>query len=272
MSSARSYLFVPGHRHQMADKAFTRGADEVIIDLEDAVPAADKQTARTNAREILGRRRGWVRINAVGSADAVADLNAVAGHAYGVRIPKVDSPRDVAWVASRLPKGTKLLCAIETARGVLAAPEIASLPGVERLALGGIDLRADLRCGTSPHALDYARSALVIASRAHGLASPIDSVFAHVNDPAALAEEARIARELGFGAKSAIHPKQLDTIHRVFMPSANDITWATTIMHALEISDGRPTTTSDGEFIDAPVEARARRILAHHDDRSAATG
>ncbi|MGV9712750.1 HpcH/HpaI aldolase/citrate lyase family protein [Gordonia sp. NPDC003424] len=262
MISARSYLFVPGHRHQMADKAFGLGADEVIIDLEDAVPAADKRTARANAREILGRRRGWVRINAVGSADAIADLTAIAGQAYGVRIPKVDSPDDVSWVVGRLPKGTKILCAIETARGILAAPQIAAHPAVGRLALGGIDLRADLRCGTSPHALDYARGALVIASRAHGLESPIDSVFANVHDSAALTEEARVAHELGFGAKSAIHPNQLDIIHRVFTPSTDDIAWATTILHALDASNGRPTTTTDGEFIDAPVEARARQILA----------
>jgi citrate lyase subunit beta / citryl-CoA lyase len=260
--SARSYLFVPGHKERMLAKAFTLGADEIIIDLEDAVPAQDKHAARIAAREALNEHRAWVRINAVGSPDAEADLAAVAGLARGIRIPKVDSVQDISWVAERVPGGTEFLCAIETARGVLAAPAIAAEPGVARLAMGGLDLRADLGCGAQPEALLYARSALVIASRAAGLPAPIDSVYPHVTDQAGLADEARHARELGFGAKSAINPAQLAVIHDVFSPDSADISWAESVIAALDASDGRPTTLPSGEFIDAPVEARARQILA----------
>ena len=260
--TARSYLFVPGHRRRMLVKAFTLGADEVIVDLEDAVPADDKQAARTAAREVLANHRGWVRINAVRTAAAEADLAAVAGLAYGIRIPKVESAQDVSWVADRVPGSTMFLCAIETARGVLAAPSIAAAPGVTRLAMGGLDLRADLQCGAAPEALQYSRSALVLASRANGLDAPIDSVYPHVSDLAGLGAEARLARELGFGAKSAIHPDQLEVIHQVFVPSSTDISWATAVLAALEASGGRPTSSADGEFVDPPVEARARRILA----------
>ena len=260
--TARSYLFVPGHRARMLTKAFEVGADEVIVDLEDAVPAADKEAARTAARAVLSTHRAWVRINAVRTAAAEADLAAVAGLAYGIRSPKVESVQDLSWVADRVPAGTEFLCAIETARGILAAPAIAAAPGVTRLAMGGLDLRADLRCGSAPEALQYCRSALVIASRANDLDAPIDSVYPYVSDPRGLCTEAEHARELGFGAKSAIHPDQLDNIHRIFAPNSSDISWATAVLAALETSDGRPTTLPDGEFVDAPVEARARHILA----------
>lgn len=260
---ARSYLFVPGHRRRMLEKAFTLGADEVVIDLEDAVPAQDEPAARAAARDALGRHRAWVRINAVRTASAEADLAAVAGLARGIRIPKVESAEDIRWVAARVPAGTEFLCAIETARGVLAAPDIAAAPGVTRLAMGGLDLRTDLRCGATPEALLYSRGALVVASRANGLEAPIDSVYPHVTDPDGLESEARRARELGFGAKSAIHPDQLSVIHRTFAPDADEIAWATAVLEALIASEGRPTTLPDGEFVDPPVEARARRIVAN---------
>ena len=107
--TARSYLFVPGHKRRMLTKAFTLGADEVIVDLEDAVPAQDKDAARTAAREVLSGHRAWVRINAVRSAVAEADLAAIAGLAHGIRIPKVESVQDVSWVADRVPSGTEFL-------------------------------------------------------------------------------------------------------------------------------------------------------------------
>ncbi len=79
---------------------------------------------------------------------------------------------------------------------------------------------------------------------------------------AGLGAEARLGRELGFGAKSAIHPDQLEVVHQVFVPGSTDISWATAVLAALDASGGRPTSSADGEFVNAPVEARARRILA----------
>ena len=102
----------------------------------------------------------------------------------------------------------------------------------------------------------------MLASRANGLDAPIDSVYPHVPDLEGLEAEARLARELGFGAKSAIHPDQLEVIHQVFVPSSTDSSWATAILATLDASGGRPTSSADGEFVDAPVEARARRVRA----------
>ena len=180
--TARSYLFVPGHKRRMLTKAFTLGADEVIVDLEDAVPAQDKDAARTAAREVLSGHRAWVRINAVRSAVAEADLAAIAGLAHGIRIPKVESVQDVSWVADRVPGEHQFMCAIETARGILAAPPSPRRRVSLRLAMGGLDLRADLqmRRGTRSFAVQPQR--VGVASRANGLDAPVDSVYPHASD------------------------------------------------------------------------------------------
>src|SRR6266542_1661215 len=201
----RSYLFAPGHNAKLLGKVFGAGADAVMLDLEDAVPPDAKQTARTMVAEALRDRPAWVRVNAARTAHCAADLDAVADRAAGIRIPKTESAQDVRWVAKRAP-GLPLICAIESARGVLAAAEIASVPGVRHLAIGGVDLQRDLNCGTGNLPTLYARSQLVLASRAAGIAPPIDSVYPYLEDELGLREQTQFARSLGFFGKSAIHP------------------------------------------------------------------
>src|SRR5688572_2713395 len=142
----RSYLFAPGHNAKLLTKVFDAGADAVMLDLEDAVPPDAKDVGRTMVAEVLAERESWVRINAVGTRTCEAELEAVAGAAAGIRIPKVESAEDAQWAADRAP-GTPLICAIESARGVLAAAEIATAEGVRHLSLGGVDLRRDLNTG-----------------------------------------------------------------------------------------------------------------------------
>src|SRR6266487_4471733 len=131
----RSYLFAPGHNAKLLSKVFDAGADAVMLDLEDAVPPNAKDTARAMVAEVLADRDSWVRINAVRTPAAQADLDAVAGLAAGIRIPKVEAAEDAQWVADRAPD-TPLICAIESARGVLAAAEIATVSGVRHLSVG----------------------------------------------------------------------------------------------------------------------------------------
>ncbi|QYB02665.1 CoA ester lyase [Rhodococcus sp. USK10] len=257
---ARSYLFVPGHKEKLLGKVFDAGADAVILDLEDAVPPESKDAARVCVADALTTHPAWVRINAVGTAPAADDLAAVADRAHGIRIPKVDSVDDVRWVRDRAP-GTPLICAIETGRGVTNALAIAAEPGVEHLALGGIDLRKDLDIGDGDTPLQYVRSHLVIASRAAGIAPPIDSVYPHLRDTDGLAREAAHARSLGFGGKSAIHPSQLPIIHTAFSPSEDELAWARRVVDVFEESGGAAVQLPDGEFVDLPVAERARRIL-----------
>lgn len=116
----RSYLFAPGHNEKLLSRVFDAGADAVMLDLEDAVPAHAKEQARTMVADALAERSAWVRINAVGTELAAADLEAIAGLAAGLRIPKVESGENVQWVRDRAPH-TPLICAIETARGLMAA-------------------------------------------------------------------------------------------------------------------------------------------------------
>ncbi len=256
----RSYLFAPGHNPKLLQRVFNAGADAVMLDLEDAVPPHSKMQARAMVAEVLTERPAWVRINAAHTDLAAADLDAVAGLAAGIRIPKVESAEDVEWVRVRAPD-TPLICAIETARGLLAAHEIATVPGVRHLSLGGVDLRRDLAASDGHLQTLYARSHLVIVSRAAGIDPPIDSVYARLDDDDGLREQAEFARSLGFFGKSAIHPRQLATLHQVFTPTAAELARAHAVLDAFDSAHGEAIKMPDGEFVDVPVADRARRLL-----------
>ena len=256
----RSYLFAPGHNAKLLNKVFDAGADAVILDLEDAVPPEAKGTARAMVAEALLDHSAWVRVNAAQTPWCEADLDAVGDRAYGIRIPKVESAADVAWVTSRAP-GKPLICAIESARGVLAAQEIAMAPGVRYIAMGGVDLQRDLNTSGGNLQTLYVRSHLVLACRAAGIEPPIDSVYPHLDDLDGLREQAQFARSLGFFGKSAIHPRQLDTLHEVFTPTTNEIDWANEVLTAFEAAGGEALQLPSGEFVDRPVADRARRLL-----------
>jgi citrate lyase subunit beta/citryl-CoA lyase len=256
----RSYLFAPGHNKKLLAKVFEVGADAIILDLEDAVPANAKDTARELVADALLRRDAWVRINAVRTAQAEADLAAVGRLAYGIRVPKVESADDVRWVAERVP-GKPLLCAVESAKGVVNANQIAMEPTVAHLALGAIDMQKDLGVGSTGTPLNYVRSHLVVAARAAGIGPPIDSVYPLIDDVDGLRREAESSHMLGFFGKSAIHPAQLATIHAVFGTDAGQVEWAREVLAAFAASDGNAVRLPTGEFVDLPVAERARKIL-----------
>jgi len=259
----RSYLFAPGHNQKLLAKVFHAGADAVILDLEDAVPPQAKHAARRLVAQALSHHPAWVRVNPARTDSCRADLDAVAEHAIGIRIPKTESTADVEWVTDRVPAGTPLICAIESARGVLAAPSIAAVPGVRHLAMGGVDLQRDLNAGNGNLQTLHVRSHLVLASRAAGIAPPIDSVYPHLHDPAGLRDQAQFAHSLGFHGKSAIHPNQLDILHQVFSPSEEQISWAQAVLAAFDAAGGDPLRLPSGEFVDLPVADRARRLLEY---------
>jgi citrate lyase subunit beta/citryl-CoA lyase len=256
----RSYLFAPGHNEKLIGKVFDAGADAVILDLEDAVPPGEKATARAMVADMLMHHRAWVRINQAHTPLADDDLQTVAGNAYGIRIPKVETVDDVRWVAERAP-GKPLICAIETAKGVLNAFQLACEPNVMHLALGGIDLRTDLGTGEGDAPLQYVRSHLVVASRAAGILPPIDSVYPHITDDEGLERQASLSRSLGFGGKSAIHPRQLPILHSVYGPAEKEVLWAQEVLEAFTRSKGEAVQLPGGEFVDLPVADRARKIL-----------
>jgi citrate lyase subunit beta / citryl-CoA lyase len=256
----RSYLFAPGHNAKLLNRVFEAGADAVMLDLEDAVPPDAKVTARVMVAEALTDHPAWVRVNAAQTSWCEADLAAVADRALGIRIPKVESVSDVEWVTARAPD-KPIICAIESARGVLAAQEIAAVPGVRCLAMGGVDLQRDLNTSGGNLQTLYVRSHLVLASRAARIEPPIDSVFPLLDDTAGLRDQAQFARSLGFFGKSAIHPRQLDTLHEVFTPTQAEIEWAQEVLAGFEAASGGGFALPSGEFVDLPVADRARRLL-----------
>ena len=267
MRTPVSYLFVPGHRPDLITKSRRSGADAVVIDLEDAVAPADRPAARDAVRVALSAeptegQQLWVRINAPGSSDARADLAAIGDLLTHARVPKVDDPAQIDWVAARAPRLAATLPAVESAAGLLAAPAVAAHPLVVRLGLGGVDLANNLGCDGSPAALAYPRSVLVVASRAAGLPGPVNSVYAKLDDPDGLLEHARAAKAIGFGAQSALTPRQLPAIHQVFGLAVERIVWAREVLGAFEAAGGAACRTPSGEFVDLPIAQEARRILA----------
>jgi citrate lyase subunit beta/citryl-CoA lyase len=256
----RSWLFAPGHDEKLLGKVFEVGADRVLLDLEDAVPSQFKDRARELVAAVAATKPCWVRVNRARTEECERDLAAVAAKVAGLRIPKVESAQDVAWVAERAP-GVALDCTVESARGVLRAFEIASAAACTLLSYGGLDLAADL--GSSPGEQEtlYARSYLVIATRSAGKPPPSDGVYPLLDDDDGLRKEAEAARRMGFYGKSAIHPRQVPIIHEVFAPTPEELAWAQQVLWAFEQSGGAATKTASGEFVDRPVAERARQIL-----------
>src|ERR1700687_6395121 len=232
----RSWLFAPGHNEKLLRQVFDVGADMVLLDLEDAVPPDIKDRARAMVAVVAAERPCWVRVNRARTETGERDLEKVAGSVLGLRIPKVESAADVAWVSERAP-GVLLDCPIESARGVLAAFEIASAPACALLSFGNLDLAADL--GSSPGELEtlYARSYLVMAARSAGKPPPSDGVYPLLDDDNGLRKEAEAAKRIGVYGEAAIHPRQVPIIHAVFAPTREEVTWAKGVVAAFEKSD-----------------------------------
>jgi citrate lyase subunit beta / citryl-CoA lyase len=261
IDAPRSWLFAPGHDEKLLRKVFDVGADEVMLDLEDAVPAELKDRAREMVAAVVATRPAWVRVNRAQTQECERDLAAVAGKASGIRIPKVESAADVAWVAQRAP-GVALDCTVESARGVLNAFEIASAPACALLSYGGLDLAADLGSFPGEQETLYARSQLVIAARSAGKPKPSDGIHPQLEDDDGLRAEAEAAKRMGFFGKSAIHPRQVPIIHEVFTPTQQELDWAQQVIWAFEQSGGAATKTAAGEFVDVPVAERAKQLLS----------
>ena len=278
MKSMRSWLFVPGHRQRMIDKALGLPADALIFDLEDGVPEAEKDVARSRVAAALDGARGgptrFVRVHDAGSSELDADLQAIArAGLQGLVLPKVQGPEDVLQMCRWLDRhetragipsgGVRLLATIESARGLVQAPAIASVTSrLVGLMFGAEDFALDLGLFSHPGQglVNYARSALAVAA-ASGQIRAIDKVFTDISDPDGLAVEARQARDLGFTGKAVIHPGQVGAVNEIFSPTEVEERWARRIVEAFEERADEGPATVDGQMGDRPILQRARRIL-----------
>ncbi|MFD4709363.1 HpcH/HpaI aldolase/citrate lyase family protein [Streptomyces sp. NPDC058430] len=254
LAAARSLLFVPGHRPDRFEKAAAAGADAVIIDLEDAVAPDDKDAARRHAADWLARGRdAVVRINAPGTPWWDADLDLVTAFGCPVMLPKAEDPDVIA----RIAEVCAVIPLVETAAGIERALDVCCVPGVVRAAFGSVDLATELGVRHDDTlALAYARSRLVMACAAAGVAPPLDGVTTALDDADVLAQDIRHARRLGFGGKLCIHPRQLPAVAEGFAPSDEELAWARKVLAA-----GDAVSAVDGVMVDKPVQERARRLL-----------
>lgn len=259
-----TWLYAPGDRPEVVAKAIGCGADAVIVDLEDAVPASRKEYARAATAELLAQAPPvpvHVRVNALGSPWGGADLTALGGlpGLAGLRLPKVNAPEQVVAAADR-SGGVGLYALLESAVGVERAYDIARAhPALRGLSLGEADLRADLAV-SAEEGLDWCRSRVVVAARAAGLAPPSQSVFPDIRDLEALAVSCARGRSLGFFGRAAIHPRQLPVIERAYLPAPEEVTAAEEVLGAARAAPGA-LALPDGRFVDPAVVAAAHRTL-----------
>jgi citrate lyase subunit beta/citryl-CoA lyase len=280
MSANRTWMFAPGNHPRKVEKVFGVGADVAILDLEDAVAAAEKAATRETvvaAMQRSRRCRGYVRVNATDTVWCFRDIYDTLGPWLdGFVLPKVETPEQlqtVDWLMRSLEVergmvagSLDLVPIVETALGITNLEAIGeSGTRVRRLAFGAGDYHKDINCEWTADeaALADARSRLVRVSRAAGLEAPIDTVVIHINDEQRLRASARRGREFGFQGKLVIHPNQVAVCNEVFTPDENEIAHAREVIAAFERAEasGSASIQLDGYFIDYPIVDRARRVL-----------
>lgn len=272
----RSLLYVPAHEARFVAKAHERGADAIILDLEDGVPDAAKDGARANLADAVARctsggatvlvridstwRRAWRDVEA-----------AVAARAHGLLVPKVTDAGAIGVLSAFLGEleqtpghdgpTTPVVAVIEDARGVLAARAVAACPRVVALVPGNEDLARDLRLDGDAEPFLATHTALLLAARAEG-----KEVFGSVGSSAAFGDldafrsRAERARRFGFRGVTCIHPSQIRVVHEVFAPSADEVTRAERIVAAYDAAGGGAVAV-EGAMVDRPVADRAREVL-----------
>ena len=255
----------------MLQKAATREADALIVDLEDAVAPSRKAMARVVTAGWLGESDSfafecWVRVN--GGAIMMEDLAEVGAVLRdGIMLPKSQSTTDVSMAVTALtavaPKAG-LIVLVETARAMVAVNDIARLNGVRRLMLGEVDLGAELRMELDATAWDAVRVDIVVASAAAGLEAPIAGIDPDFSDPARVEADTRRLAAVGFGGRAAIHPAQVAPINRAFAPTAEQVRRASDALarHEAALAAGIGAYTDDrGHMVDEALLRRARRTL-----------
>ena len=274
-------LFVPGNNMRMIHKSSSLDTDSIILDLEDAVPIAEKETARIFVRDSvdLVKRGGadvYVRVNALSSGLVQKDLDmAIREGLDGIVLPKCETRADISKIEDLIREKEVeqnveagvigILPLLETARGVLSAYDIASASSrVIALGFGAVDYTRDMRVAISKEGVEllYPRSHIAVASRAAGIQA-VDSPWIDILDKEGLTKDSSLARQLGFNGKMLIHPSQIDVVNRIFSPSEAEIEYARKIIAAHEQAEARGlgATSLDQKMIDIATFRQAQELL-----------
>jgi len=280
----RSLIFVPSNSRRFIDKAKTLNADITCFDLEDSVPINEKTAAREMIVQTLKRRTDYktnvyIRINSFDSGMAFSDLKEIIKNGVdGIVIPKVNDENEVVDIIRfisilederGIKKGSiKLMPSIETAKGVVNAYFIAKADQrVNALIFGVFDFLYDMGLDyVENEAIEYtyARGKIPVDAKAAGVAA-IDAIWQKVDDTYGLTKDARVGKRLGYSGKSIIHPSQIDPVHKIFIPTKNEIEWAKKVIETLgqtmERGSGRGAVKLEGKMIDAVHYKQAKAIL-----------
>ncbi len=278
----RSLIFVPGNSTRFIEKAKTLPADIVCFDLEDSVPAKEKDAARKIIADALAKRADYkssvyVRTNSPESGLVQQDLQVIVQQGIdGIVVPKVNDADEVSEITKVLSsleaeRGTgklALIPSIETARGVVNAYSIASADDrINALVFGVFDFLHDMKMDYDENddaGYAYARAKIPVDARAAGVHA-IDAIWQKVDDVDGLVKDATAAKRLGYSGKSIIHPNQIEPVHRVFLPTKSEIEWAKKVVAALgeamEKGGGKGAVRLEGRMIDAVHYKQAKTIL-----------
>jgi len=276
----RSMLFMPGNNPGMLQTAEVFGSDSVILDLEDAVSLGEKDAARILIKEALktfdyGTTEVVIRINPFSTPYALEDIDVMARlKPNAILLPKA-TPEDMKKLDEMLAViekeegfevgSIRIHALVETTYGVETVYETLKMSNrIESVCLGGEDLAADLGVERTKDSeeLFYARTKVVNACKASKI-DAIDTPFTDTNDEAGLLADTIHAKKLGFTGKLSINPRQINTIHKIYSPTADEISWANRVMYAKDEAEkeGLGVFSLDGKMIDAPVITRAVNTL-----------
>lgn len=277
----RTMMFVPGNNPAMVKDAGIYGADSIMFDLEDAVSMAEKDAARDLVYEALqtqdyGDAELVVRINGQDTPYYANDVRAMVKAGIDVvRLPKAEDAEMVKKLDAditaaekefgREEGSTMLMAAIESAKGVINAYQIASAS--ERMmgiALSAEDYTTDMKTHRYPDGaeLEFARNMVLHAARAAGVAA-FDTVFTNMNDTEGFYRETEYIHQLGFDGKSLVNPRQIPMVNKVYEPTKKEIENAKNVENAIKEAKlkGSGVISMNGQMVDRPVVLRAERVM-----------
>ncbi len=273
-------MFVPGNNPGMMADAHIYGPDSIMLDLEDSVTMAEKDTARLLVHNALksidyGDTEMVVRINPLNTPYGKKDIEAVVkAGVHVIRMPKTETAEEVVEVECEIERvekeigclgRTQIMAAIESTLGVVNAYAIATASKrMMGIALGAEDYSANLKTQRTPggEELRLARETIVVAARAAGI-DALDTVYSNLNDMETFRKEVEFIKTLGFDGKSIINPRQIEVVNEVFAPSEKAIEKARTIIAAIKEAEkkGSGVIAVNGKMVDRPVVIRAQRTI-----------